>query len=231
MIQGIRKLMRFVLPLLIMFLTSIESGQPVDASVYVATYIDLQLGSTEQGLSLIRQYREATRTQAGSSRIDVVQEIARPNRFGIIEAWRDQSSFDTHDRSAQALQFRTRLKTIENSPSDQRVHKGFAIDRRELVFGRDAVVVVTHVDVPPQRKDETEVLLRRLAEESRKDEDNLRYEVFQQNPSTNHFTIVAVWKNRKGFDSYEIRPHTRQFREALAPLLGAPYDERLYSTK
>ena len=88
---------------------------------------------------------------------------------------------------------------------------------------------VTHVDVPPPRKDETESLLKRLAEESRKDEGNVRYEVFQQTASRNHFTVFAVWKNRKAFDSHEMKAHTRQFREALGPLLGAPYDERLFT--
>ncbi len=205
-------------------------AQTTDTSVYVATYIDIQLSSKDQGVSLINQYRDASRAERGNSSINVVQEIARANRFVIVEVWKDQSSFDAHERSAQANQFRTKLKAIVNSPLDQRVHHGFAIDSRPPSAGRDVISVVTHVDVPPQRKDETEVLLRRLAEESRKDEDNLRYEVFQQSASGNHFTIVAVWKNRKAFDSYEIRTHTRQFREALAPLLGAPYDERLYTS-
>jgi quinol monooxygenase YgiN len=39
--------------------------------------------------------------------------------------------------------------------------------------------VVTHVDVLPQRTEEAEVLLKDLAEESRKDESNVRYDVFQ----------------------------------------------------
>ena len=102
------------------------------------------------------------------------------------------------------------------------------IDPRPAVTPRESVSVVTHVDVPPQRKDETEVLLKGLAEKSPKDEGNLRYEVFQQTASRNHFTIFAVWKDRKAFDAHEMQAHTRQFREALGPMLGAPYDERLY---
>jgi quinol monooxygenase YgiN len=57
----------------------------------------------------------------------------------------------------------------------------------------------------------------------------VRYDVFQQNaPRTNHFTVFAVWNGETGFLSHQTQPHTRQFREALGPMLGAPYDERLY---
>ena len=167
--------------------------------------------------------------EPGNSRIDGVREISRPNHFVIIEVWKDQSAFDADERAEHTAQFRTRLKAIHNSPFDQRVHLGFAIDPRPAAAGRDIVSVVTHVDVPPQRTNETELLLKRLAQESRKDEGNVRYEVFQQTaPRTNHFTIFAVWKDRKAFDSHEMKAHTRQFREALGPMLGAPYDERLY---
>jgi quinol monooxygenase YgiN len=54
----------------------------------------------------------------------------------------------------------------------------------------------------------------------------LRYEVFQQTPSRNHFTVFAVWKDRKSFDSHETKTYIRGI--PLGPMLGAPYDERLY---
>jgi quinol monooxygenase YgiN len=85
------------------------------------------------------------------------------------------------------------------------------------------------VDVPPPRKDETEILLRNLAEQSRGDEGNVRFDVYQQNaPRTNHFTVYAVWKDESAFVSHETKPHSRQFRDALGPMLGAPYDDRIY---
>ena len=220
-----------MLSMLLLFMIMFEpvaSAQASDGTVYVATYIDVQLASTDQGIALIKQYREASRIEWGNSRVDVVQEIARPNRFVIIEVWRDQSSFEAHEGAEHTARFRAGLRLIHNSPFDQRVHHGLAIDPRSSAAEREIVSVVTHVDVPPQRKDETEVLLKSLAEESRKDEGNLRYDVFQQTASRNHFTVLAVWKDRKTFDSHQMKAHTRQFREALAPMLGAPYDERLY---
>ena len=224
---------RCVLPVLALLMIMFEPAAPAqtsDAVFYVATYVDVQLSSTKQSIALMAQYHEASRsTERGNSGMDVIQEIGRPNRFVIMEVWKDQSSFEAHEQAEDTARFRARLKAIHNSPYDQRVHHGLAIDPRPPAAGPDIVFVLTHVDVPPQAKDEAEVLLKRLAEESRKDEGNVRYDVFQQNaPRTNHFTVFAAWKDQKAFDSHEVKPHTRQFREALGPMLGAPYDERLY---
>lgn len=200
-----------------------------DTVFYVATYVDVEPSSTNQAITLIQQYREASRAEGGNSGIDVVQEIGRPNRFVIMEVWKDQSSFEAHENGAHTAQFRARLQAIHDSPYDQRVHHALAADPRPIAAGRDMVSVVTHVDVPPQRREEAEALLKGVAEESRKHEGNARYDVFQQNaPRTNHFTVFAAWRDRNAFDSHEMKPHTRQFREALGPILGAPYDDRLY---
>ena len=204
-------------------------AQTNETAFYIATYIDVQTSSTTQGIALIRQYSEATRTEKGNLGIEVLQEMSRPNRLVIIEIWEDQSFFEIHEKAERTAEFRTRLKSIHNSPYDQRVHHGFAIDPATAATAPANVHVVTHVDVPPPRKDEAEVLLKGLAEASRKDEGNLRYDVFQQNaPQTNHFTLFAAWKDGDAFNSHEMKQHTRQFREALGPILGAPYDERLY---
>jgi quinol monooxygenase YgiN len=220
-----------VLPVLLLMLLFelAASPQTAERGLYVATYLDVESGSTNEGIAVIKQYSEDARSGKGNTGVDVVQEIGRPNHFVIVEAWRDQSSFDAHEQEQYNVRFRSRLKSIHNSPYDQRVHQGLAIDPRSWPSGRDKVSVVTHIDVPPPQREEAEVLLRTLAEQSRKDGGNLRYDVLQQTaPRTNHFTVVAVWQDRKAFESHEMKPHTRQSRERLGPMLGAPYDERLY---
>src|SRR5262249_26824591 len=162
-----------------------------------ATYIDVQLSSTDQAIMLMKQYRDASRIERGNSSIRIVQETARPNRLVIIEAWQDQPSFEAHERTETASRFRAAIKAINNSPADRRVHRGFAIDPRQSTAEADVLSVVTHVDVPPQSTDKTEVLLKSLAEQSRMDEGNAFFDVFQQNPSRNHFTLFEVWKDRK----------------------------------
>jgi len=196
---------------------------------YTAIYIDVQPSHTSGALELLNGYRERTRSEAGNSSIDVLREISRANRFVVIEAWKDEDSFRAHESSAHVQDFRAALSLIHNSPYDQRVHHEFAVSTPTAATTGEQYCVVTHVDVPPPRKEETEVLLRALADDSRRGEGNIRYDIFQQNaPRTNHFTVFAIWKDENAFASYEMAPNTRKFREALGPMLGAPYDERLF---
>ena len=145
------------LPIMLVLLLMIQlaaTAQTGEAMLYVATYFDIQLPATDQGIALIKQYRDAGRTEQGNSSIDVVQEIGRPNRFVIIEFWKDQSSLEAHERAERTAQFRTKIKAIHNSPFDEREHHGFATDPHRPAGGRDMVSVVTHVDVPPQQRNE-----------------------------------------------------------------------------
>jgi quinol monooxygenase YgiN len=56
----------------------------------------------------------------------------------------------------------------------------------------------------------------------------MRFDVLQQKARPNHFTLVAVWESADAFAGHEASAETRRFREALGPMLGALYDERLY---
>ena len=197
--------------------------------IYVATYIDVQPASKLEAATLLKLFGESTRTESGNLWTEFMQESSRTNRFVLIEAWENEASLQAHEQSFGTTSFRSNLKSIQNSPNDRRVHLGFATATPKAAPNRGAVFVVTHVDVPPPRREETEALLRNLVEPSRIEDGNLRYDVFQQlAPRTNHFTVFATWKDPAAFDSHEAKPHTRAFREALGPMLGAPYDERLY---
>lgn len=165
--------------------------------------------------------------EEGNTNVILVQEIFRPNRFVVIQSWNADNNFQAHEAAAHTSECRAALAAIHNSPSDQRVHHSFALGPQpESDAG---FYVVTHVDVPPPRREETEVLLTVQAAQSRTDPENVQYDVFQQNaPRTNHFTVFAAWKDETAFVSHQASQHTRRFREGLGPMLGAPYDERLY---
>jgi len=197
---------------------------------YVVTYIDIQPSFMAQAIAELKRYSDASSAEQGNASIRLLQETSRQNRFVVVEVWTDESSFQRHETATHTAQFRSTLSSIHNSPFDQRVHHAFAVVEASREPERGASFVVTHVDVPPPRREETELLLQRLAADSRTDSGNIRYDVFQQNaPRTNHFTVFAIWNNQSTYASHELQPHTRQFREALGPMLGAPYDERLFS--
>ena len=186
--------------------------------VYVVTYIEIQPHSTSAAMTLVREQS-----------LEVFQEIHRENRLVMIQEWGDESALEAYETAASTIGFRAKLGKIHISPYDQRVHHAFAVDTRPKVAKGDGLFVITHVDVPPPRKDETEVLLRTLADETRKEDGNLRHDVFQQKaPRLNHFTVVEAWASDAARASHELKTHTRAFRDALGPMLGAPYDDRLY---
>jgi quinol monooxygenase YgiN len=195
--------------------------------VYVATYAEVGTGSVKDGTALLKQYRDAVRKEDGNIRAYIAQEMGRANRFIVLEIWKDQAAFDAHGKSAGTTAFRDKFKAIANAPLDERVHNGLAIGEGAAT-AKNAVLVASHVDVPPPRKDEVIAALNPLAEQSRKGAGNQRFDVWQQTSRPNHFTVVEAWKDQKAYDARGSAAPQRAFRDKLGPMLGALYDERLF---
>jgi len=190
------------------------------AALHTATYVEVAPPSTAQAAALLRQHRQA----AGALRTEVLQRVDRPNQFVVLAVWKDPKAFEG---SPAVTGLREVLRPLLVSPLDERLHQALAVGAPAAAPG--AVYVVTHVDVVPPRKDDAVALLTRLAQSSRAEPGNLRFDVVQQSSRPNHFTVVEVWKDRPAFDAHGMAAATRQFRESLGPMSGALYDERLYS--
>ena len=54
------------------------------------------------------------------------------------------------------------------------------------------------------------------------------YDVVQQTNRPNHFTVVEMWRSRNDHEANSMSAHQREFRDKLAQMTGALYDERLY---
>jgi quinol monooxygenase YgiN len=89
--------------------------------------------------------------------------------------------------------------------------------------------VVTYVDVYPNFAPEATRILAEFAANSRKDQGSVRFEVLRDVARANHFAIVEVWQDRATYDSHLGAAHVRGFRDKLQPMLGSPFDERLYN--
>ena len=201
-----------------------------DAVVYGATYVEVAPGAIPQGIALLKALSTASRKKDGNLRFQVVQEHDRPNRFVALETWKDQASLDAHRQAKAYSEFNEKLMSIRTAPLDERAHNGLAPSPSGLPApSRGSVWVVTHVDVPPSSKDATITELKTLAEASRKDAGNLAFGVVQQTNRPNHFTVVEVWQDQKAFDAHAVADHTKKFRAALGPMLGAPHDDRVYA--
>ena len=118
----------------------------------------------------------------------------------MLESWKDQAAFDAHGKSASTTAFRDKLKAIHNGPYDERIHNSLNVGPNEAASAKGAIIVVSHVDVPPPRKDECIAALNPLADASRKGGGNQRFEVVQQTSRPNHFTVIEAWKDKKAYD-------------------------------
>ncbi|MGH7045419.1 MAG: antibiotic biosynthesis monooxygenase [Stellaceae bacterium] len=205
-----------------------HAQQPTQPSgqVYAVTYFEVSPSAAGETAALARQYAAVSRKEPGNAGFDALEEIARPGRFATLEAWQDKSAADAH--AAAAKTFEAKLQAELISPFDVRLSSGLSIAAPKAQPGADAVYVLTHVDVVPAGKDETQQLAEALAAAARAEPGNLWFDVLQQANRPNHFTLVEGWRNRDAFATHIDTPSTRQFRNKLTPLQGALYDERLY---
>jgi quinol monooxygenase YgiN len=197
--------------------------------VYSVIYVEVMPTASAEGGTLLRRYRAATRTEEGNLRCEVVQRVGHPNQFAILEVWRDQPSFEAQARGASSADMREKIAAIRNAPTDERVHTPLSVGSTASTPAAGAVYVLTHVDVIPPRKDDGVSALKDLAAAGRAGAGNLRFEVVQQTSRPNHFTVVEIWANRSAVEAHSMAAATRQFRDALAPMTGALYDERTYT--
>ena len=184
--------------------------------------------STGKAIALLKQYRDTSAKQDGFVSIELFEQLGRPGHFALFEVWRDQKAFDARDAAVQK-QLRDALQPIRVSDYDQRPYKTISLDDRRSGRPQGAqVVVVSHVDVAPNPQ--VAVMLKDLAEASRKEPGNVRFDVVQHTMRANHFTVVEVWRDQKALDAHVASPHAKQYRDTLQPMTGSPLDERVYKT-
>ena len=215
---------------LVIAICSSALSQTGSEAVYAVTYLDVAASSLSRGVDMLKQYRESSRHEAANVEFIVLQETSRPNRFAIIEGWKDQSAFDAHEKATSTAQFQEALKAIRNSPPNQHVLHAFATGSARAEPPSGALYMVEHIDFLPVFNNLAQPVVRGLAEASVKEEGVLRYDIYEEPaPHANHYSVVAVWATAKAFDAHETAAHTREFRAAtVMPARGNLYDQRLY---
>ena len=208
---------------------SAAQAQAASDTIYGMTALDVAPGAATQGVALLRQYRDGALKQAGNMGVTLLQEVDWPNRFVIYDAWKDQSAYDANEKAAHTAALRDKLKPIGGAPYDRRDYHVISVAPPQAAAGGDTVYMQLHLDVFPPGIDTTLAAAKAVAEAARKGDGNLRYDVVRSvKPPLSHTTLVAAWQNRKAFDAYEASAYGRQFRDTVGPLLGSPYDDRLY---
>jgi quinol monooxygenase YgiN len=196
---------------------------------YIVTYIEVAPAATAKARGLVSKLAKASRNDAGSVQFVALQRIGAPNHFALLEVWKDKDAQAAHGGAAHTKEFREQLLPLQRAPYDERPHSTWGVGPMVAApAGGGVIYAVTHVDIVPTSKDIGLEMTKVLAEQSRKDAGNLRFDALQQNSRPNHVTLVEAWKDQKAVESHGIADHMKEFRNKFSPLSGSLYDERLY---
>jgi quinol monooxygenase YgiN len=203
-----------------------QSPTPADAPVFAVAYVEARASEAGTARAALADYRDSLQRQQAATRVELFEQASRPGHFAVVERWPSQSAFDARD-GATRQRLLAALEPIRVSGYDERLYKALSTAPEAAANERGTVFVVAHVDVVPNPQAAT--LLERLAEASRKEAGNLRFDVLQYAMRANHFTVVERWRSQAALDAHVAEAHTRQYRDALQPLTGSPLDERVYA--
>jgi quinol monooxygenase YgiN len=198
--------------------------------IYSVTSIDVAADAYGQAIAILKQYRDAAQKQPGNRGADVLQELGAPYRFVVYESWADQAAFEANDKGAASKELADKLKAISPAPYDRRAYRGVTVAAAKAPKGPGAVYLQAHLDVLVPGIGQTQASAKQLADATRKGVGNLRWDLVQSTRGAgNHHTIYAAWESRKDFDDFLMSGAELKFRDVIAPLLGSPYDDRLYT--
>ncbi len=205
-------------------------ADPAPGPAHLVTYIEVAPGLSGKAMGLLRAARAASRKAPGVVRYETLQRRERPHHFAIIETWQDAASRDANLAAAHSKKFRDDLQPLLVAGYDERPHGGLDVGPATAAAGARGATVftVTHVDFIPPKKDEGIAALRQIADPSRQESGNLRYDLLQQANRPNHLTLVEAWRDHKALEAHEAAAHTAKFRDVSTPMSGALFDQRLY---
>ena len=209
----------------------VAHGQPTNApaagAVFAVGYVETQPREADAGRAALARYRQALERQPGCLGVELFAQTDRPGHFAVVETWKDQAGFDGRDAAAKR-ELMESLARIRVSDYDERPYKALTLAAAKTA-GADPrnAFVVAHVDVAPNTQ--APMLLQQLADASRQEAGNLRFDVLQHATRGNHFTVIEQWRNQDALDAHVATAHARAYRDALQPLTGSPLDERVYT--
>jgi quinol monooxygenase YgiN len=88
----------------------------------IITHVDVIPQFTAPAIELLSDYQTESRRDAGADRIEVLQQIGRPNHFTIEEKWNDGNAYDKHVSASHTREFRAKLQPMLGAPYDERLH-------------------------------------------------------------------------------------------------------------
>jgi quinol monooxygenase YgiN len=196
-----------------------------DTTFYSVAYIEVKPSGRATAVLALKQYKDALRINTASLRTELFEQVDRPGHLLLVETWESQAAFD-NGTPALRKRLTDAIEPIRVSGWDLRPYKTLSVASGAAVPTGRSVFVISHVDVTPDPK--IAGMLKALAEKSRLEEGNVRFDVLAHTMRSNHFEVIETWQNQKALDNHAAAAHTRQYRDEVQPALGSPLDERIY---
>ena len=208
-------------------LSASVAGTALADPARLISFVEVRSDRADQAVADLRRYAHSLGEGVPQARIELLRELGRPERFVLLESADDLQALTQAEGRSRALL--DALTAQLAAPSDRRSHREFGTAAAPVaVPQRTALCAITHLDIGGPVRPLAEEALGRFAAAARGSPGNLGFEVWQQLDRGNHFNIVAVWSDRASLDAFAASPEAREFRASVAPLIGSPYDERLY---
>ena len=226
-------------------------GAPTQAApARVLTFIEVRADAVARARDILQKYESALRQHGGGLEVEALEEIGRPERFVVLESAAVAGALAPAEAAAQDTL--APLNELLTALPDRRTNREFAAPANETQTAmsrhgksgarhtnsatatnqpgneRPALYVVAHLDLAPPDQARGATALQGLIAAARRAPGNLRFAAWQQTNRPNHFNLVAAWSSRTGFDDFTAGAAAREYRATIGPLIGSPYDERLY---
>jgi quinol monooxygenase YgiN len=202
-------------------------------ATYDLIYIEVAPRDIAKAITFLRAEEVAGREGMGNLGFLMLQRYPDINQFLIVGLWTDHASLVAYQNSVSTKQFLAALRPMMIAPYDERPNIDFltnsARDQATLtVAPKNTLFVLAHVDVDPEDKAAGVRAIQALFLESQNEPDNFAFDVLNQSSRTNHFTLFEAWQSQTTFTAYKEQKLVRSFRNALLPIMGSIYEERLY---
>jgi quinol monooxygenase YgiN len=203
----------------------------------ILTFIEVRGDAVDRARNILERYEETLRRDGHALRVETLEEIARPERFVILESATRADELTGPEASARETL--ASLNDFLTAPPDRRANRDFTDVPAESAPASSTNVAspprssselyaIAHLDIGPPDQARGVEALRRFVDAARRSPGNLRFEAWQQSNRPNHFNLIASWTSRSKLDAFTVGTAAREYRASVAPLIGSPYDQRLY---
>jgi quinol monooxygenase YgiN len=93
-----------------------------DGPVLVIAHVDLTPDGLAQGLPLLEQFAQQSKTDTGVESFELITWAETNNHFQLIQIYRSLQAFNNHVRASHTVTFRSALQPFIGAPYDERLY-------------------------------------------------------------------------------------------------------------